>query len=133
MTTNPRRWPRSILAVVAGLIAGAVLSLATDLALHAAGIFPALGERMDSQLLLLAAAYRGVYNVSGCYLAALLAPDRPMAHALVLGAIGLVLNAVGTGVMWDKGPAWYPLSGVVLALPYAWIGGRLRQRQTAAV
>ena len=27
--------------------------------------------------------------------------------------------------MWDYGPAWYPLSLIILSLPYAWLGGRL--------
>jgi hypothetical protein len=56
-----------------------------------------------------------------------------MRHSLVGGAIGLVLSIVGAAVTWNKGPAfgphWYPLALIVLALPTAWVGGMLRERQ----
>lgn len=97
--------------------------------LHAAGIFPALGQPMSDRLLLLATAYRTVYNIAGSYIAARLAPDRPMAHALWLGVVGLALCIVGAVVTWNKGPAfgphWYPVALIVLAIPCAWAGGRL--------
>ena len=77
----------------------------------------------------LATAYRIVISVAGCYIAARLAPDRPMGHALVLGVIGVVISAIGAAVTWNKGPAfgphWYPLLLIVVAMPCAWIGGKL--------
>ncbi len=46
----PRRILRRIGAVFAGLLAGAILSIGTDIALHASGVFPPLGQPMaDSQ------------------------------------------------------------------------------------
>lgn len=40
--------------------------------------------------------YRTVYNIAGCYIAARLAPDRPMAHSLALGIVGLVVSTAGS-------------------------------------
>lgn len=128
-TGAPRRLGRSIGAVVAGIVAGIILSLGTDALLHLAGVFPALGQPMGDRLLLLATAYRTVYNIAGSYIAALLAPDRPMMHALALGVVGLFLCIVGAVVTWNRGPAfgphWYPLALVALAMPCAWAGGKL--------
>jgi hypothetical protein len=131
---NSRTW-KSIGAVVAGFLAGAVLSVATDVVLHALGVYPPWGQSMTGyeSALLLATAYRTVFGVLGAYIAARLAPDHPMYHALWLGAIGLAVSIVGTAVTWNKGPAfgphWYPLALVVLALPQSWLGGKLREKQ----
>jgi hypothetical protein len=126
---------KSIGAVLAGMLAGIILTIATDIVLHAMGVFPPWGQSMvgfDGPLLL-ATAYRTVYGVAGSYIAARLAPDRPMLHALVLGAIGLAVSILGAVVTWNKGPAfgphWYPLALVVLAMPQSWAGGRLYEMQ----
>jgi hypothetical protein len=121
---------RSIGAVIAGMLAIIVLSIGTDVVLHLAGVFPPWGQSVADALLLLATVYRTVYGIAGGYITAGLAPDRPMQHALVLGAIGLAVCIVGAVVTWNKGPAfgphWYPLALVVLAMPQCWAGGRLR-------
>jgi hypothetical protein len=131
--TRPRRRWRSIGAVVAGLLAIVVLSTATDMVLHATGVFPPFGQPMAGALFLLATAYRIVYGVAGCYLAARLAPDRPMQHALALGVVGLVVSIAGAVATWNRGPEfgpkWYPLAVIAIALPCAWAGGRLRLMQ----
>jgi hypothetical protein len=135
-THRPRRIGRSIGAVVAGFVAVVILSLGTDLMLHAAGIFPALGQPMSDALFLLATVYRTVYGIAGSYITARLAPDRPMQHALAGGVVGLALSVVGAVVTWNKGPAfgphWYPLALIVTAMPCAWAGGRLRMMQLRA-
>jgi len=134
MTANDigRRPLRTSLALFTGFAVIVVLSTVTDLALHAGHVFPAEGQPMATPLWVLALAYRSVFAVLGCWLAARLAPSRPMAHALTLGAIGVVLSALGTAATWDKGPGfgpkWYPLSLVVTSLPLAWLGGRLERR-----
>jgi hypothetical protein len=130
-TNSRRRIGRSIGAVLAGLLTVVILSLGTDLALHAAGIFPALGDRMSDTLFVLATAYRTVYAVLGGYVTARLAPNRPMQHALLGGLIGLALGALGAIVTWNRalGPHWYPLALIVTAVPTAWLGGKLRLTQ----
>lgn len=72
---------RRIGAVVAGFLATCILSIATDLVLHAAGVFPPWGQPMSNALFLLATAYRILYTIAGGYITARLAPDRPMAHS----------------------------------------------------
>jgi hypothetical protein len=124
-TPRPRRLLRSIGALLAGFLAIVILSTATDLALHATGVYPPMNERMSDKLFALATAYRIVFGIAGCYLAARLAPDRPMKHALILGVVGLVLSIAGAAAMWDAGPAWYSLAIIAIALPCAWIGGRV--------
>ena len=134
-TEHPRRLGRSIGAVLAGMFVGIVLTLATDIVLHVAGVFPPWGQSMVGfdAALLLATVYRTVYGVGGSYLIARLAPDRPMQHALVGGVVGLAVSIVGAAVTWNRGPAfgphWYPLALIVLAMPQAWVGGKLRLMQ----
>jgi len=127
---------KSIRAVVAGAVVAVALSIGTDLLLHKAGVCPALGQVMSDPLLLFATAYRAVYGVLGSYVSARLAPNRPMMHALVLGAIGLAVSILGTVVTWNRtaefGPHWYPLALVVLAMPQAWLGGKIREMQAGA-
>ena len=128
-THRPSRIGRSIGAVLAGFVTVVVLSIGTDAVMHASGVFPALGQPMVTALWLLATAYRAVYAVAGSYLAARLAPDRPMWHALALGAVGLVVSTVGVVATWNQGPEfgpkWYPLGLVASAIPFSWMGGRL--------
>jgi peptidoglycan/LPS O-acetylase OafA/YrhL len=131
-TQPPRRLLRSVGAIVAGFFATFVLSIATDLALHAAGVFPPWGQPMSDGLFVLATTYRIIYTLAGGYITARLAPGRPMGHALALGIIGSFAAIAGTVATWDKGPEfgpkWYPLALVVTALPCVWLGGKLAQR-----
>jgi hypothetical protein len=87
----------------------------------------------ESELNLLALAYRVVYAAAGGYLTARFAPHSPMRHALVLGTIGTVLAAAGAFAMIPKnlGPAWYPIALAVTALPTSWLGAVLFQRQAS--
>ena len=128
--SSPKRIGRSILAVAVGFIVVVVLSIGSDEALRAAGIFPALGHPMSNPLFLLATVYRTLYGVLGGYVTARLAPQKPMNHALVGGAIGFVLSIAGAAMAWNRpefGPHWYPLALVITALPSAWLGGKLAE------
>jgi hypothetical protein len=120
---------RSIGAVLAGFVVVVILSLGTDLALRAAGILPPFDQRLPDALVLLATAYRTIYSIAGSYIAARLAPSRPMGHALALGVLGLIASTAGAIATWNGGPAyqpkWYPLALIALALPGAWVGGKL--------
>jgi hypothetical protein len=122
---------RSILALLAGMLTAIILSLGTDLGLHAVGLTPALGQPMSDRWLMLATTYRTLYGVIASYIVARLAPNRPLQHALVAGFIGLAVSIFGAVVTWNKGlgPHWYPLSLIVLAVPPAWVGGKLREMQ----
>src|SRR5262245_61458879 len=99
---------RSFGAVFAGLVLIFVLSIGTDIVLHAAGIFPPLGQPFSDRLCLLATVYRTVYAVIGCYVTAQLAPNRPMQHALALGLVGVLFSTAGAVATWNRGPAFGP-------------------------
>jgi hypothetical protein len=124
---------RSIAAIFAGALAVIVLSLSTDVALNRLGMIPSLGQPLSDRMLLFATIYRTAYGIAGGYITARLAPDRPMRHALILGTLGLIASIAGVVATWNKEPVigheWYPLALVVLALPPAWAGGRLREMQ----
>jgi hypothetical protein len=131
MSGAPRRTGRSVVAIVAGFLATAALSLATDQALHASGVYPPWGETMSDGLFGLATAYRVAFTVLGGWIAARLAPSRPLAHAVVLGLIGTVAAAAGAAATWNRpelGPRWYPLALLVTGFPCVWLGGWLRTR-----
>jgi hypothetical protein len=125
----PHRRPgRSAAALLAAFFATVFLSLGTDQVLHVLQVYPPWGEPMhEPGLNLLALSYRLVFGVLGGYIAARLAPDRPMRHALILGAVGTVLSLLGVvaASTRDLGPMWYPISLVVTALPCSWLGGTL--------
>jgi hypothetical protein len=130
-----RRIGRSIVALLTGMIAGIALSLSTDVLLHAIHVFPPWGASMTGYdaTLLLATIYRTIYGVLGSYIAARLAPNRPMLHAMILGVLGFAVSILGAVATWNGGPAfgphWYPVALVVLALPTAWVGGKIRLTQ----
>jgi hypothetical protein len=126
---SERRTGRTVGALVAGLVVGLVLTLGTDAVLHVTNVFPPYGQPASNGPLALATFYRFIYGAIGSYVAARLAPNRPMWHAMVLGVLGLIVSAIGAVVTWNReaefGPHWYPVALVVLALPAAWIGGKL--------
>ena len=136
-TNQPRRLGRSIVAIVAGLLVIFVLSLGTDVVLHATGVYPPWFQYMPDSLFVVATAYRAVYSILGAYLTARLAPNRPMQHALILGVIGVVLSTLGAIGTWNKGPEfgprWYPLALIALSLPLSWLGAKLRLMQLRVV
>jgi len=126
-------WLASIGAVVAGLAVTAGGATLTDLAMHAAGIFPAAPEVMSDPLFALASAYRAAFTVAGGYATARLAPDRPMRHAWILAGIGLAAGLAGVVAYYVAGggrlgPAWYALSLPLEAIPCVWLGARIALR-----
>jgi hypothetical protein len=128
-----RRIGRSILALLAGFIIGAALSLGTDEILHLTHVFPPWGQPVSDPPLMLATAYRIVYGILASYIIARLAPSRPMLHAMIGGCIGLVVSTAGAVATWNAGPAfgnhWYPVALIVTALPTAWVGAKIRLAQ----
>jgi hypothetical protein len=118
--------------VFGGFFATFILSIGTDILLHAAGVFPPWGQPMSNALFVSATAYRTIYTVAGGYITARLAANKPMGHVWTLGVIGLLAAIAGTVATWNKGPEfgpkWYPVALVVLAIPSVWLGGKLAQR-----
>jgi hypothetical protein len=124
---------RSIGAVFVGMLVIALLDNGIDFVMHTSGVYPPVGLTMADGLFLVALAYRTIDGILGCYVAARLAPHSPRRHALALGSIGVVLSSLGVVATWnggpELGPLWYPLVLVAIALPCAWIGGTLAERQ----
>lgn len=118
---------RSIGAVIAGFAVITVLSTAADTVLENAGVLPedTLPLVGDDLLLGGVLGYRAAFSLAGCYLAARLAPSRPMWHALALGVAGVVLSALGSVAMSDSQPVWFGVVLTLMALPVAWLGGKL--------
>ena len=100
--------------------------MGTDFGLHAIGLAPSLKERWPNHLLLLATLYRSIYGILGSYVVRL-APNRPMGHSLLAGALGLVLSSLGAAAAWSTtvGEHWYPVVLALTSLPTAWIGAKL--------
>src|SRR5258705_11850762 len=109
-----RRILRRIGAVLAGLVVVFILDLGIDSIVHATGVYPPWFQPMSTSLWLLAIGYRTIDGITGGYIAARLAPNRPVAHALVLGLLGLPLSTAGVVGTWNKrpefGPKWYSLT-----------------------
>ena len=124
---------KSIGAVLAGLIFIFLTHSGVDLILETLGIFTPTTQRFDTPWMLVTAmTYRTILSIAGCFVTGILAPSRPMLHALVLGFIGLALTTAGAVVLipMDLGPAWYPIALAVVSVPCAWIGGVLAERRT---
>jgi len=126
--TGNKQTLRRIGAVFGGLVAIFVLSTAVDVVLHVTGFYPPWTEPINDLQAGVATAYRIVISIFGCWLAARLAPDQPMKHAIALGIVGVILSLIGALATWNAhlGPQWYALVLVAVSLPCAWLGGRLR-------
>ena len=122
---------KSIGAVLAGLIFIFVTHTGVDRILEASSIFPPPEQGLHTTwMLVLATTYRIVLSIVGCYIAARLAPSRPVAHALVLGSIGVIgsLAGLSMAISQNLSPLWYPIGLAILSLPSAWVGGKLAER-----
>ena len=130
-TTTSAAWRilRSTGAVLTGFFSVALLSLGTDVLLHALDVYTPWGEPMrDPGSNLLALSYRILYTVAGGYLTAALAPHSPMRHVIVLGVLGFVAGSAGAVAaitVADLGPDWYPIALALSAFPSVWFGGRV--------
>ncbi len=125
---------KSVGAIVAGFFVGGALSVGTDALLETLKIFPPLNEGFFVPwMIVLAIVYRSTYNVLGCYIAATLAPEKPMLHVMIIGVVGLCLTIVGTITHADKGPLWYGITLAVLTIPCAWLGAKLQMRSHKAL
>lgn len=125
---------RSIGAILAGIATGAILSIATDLFMEKVGfMYTDPFDRNPAWLIAGVILYRTVFNILGSFVTARLAPARPMLHVMILGSAGFIASVVGTIVMWHIPPHWYPITLDVLALPSAWLGGKLATRNLSTL
>ncbi|MEP6492081.1 MAG: hypothetical protein ABJF01_05355 [bacterium] len=126
--TPSRAVLRSIAAVAAAFVAMAIMTLIVDQILHWLGVFPPWGQISYEPIpYAVAVGYRTLFGVGGGFVAARLAPRAPLRHALSLGWVGVVFGVAGVvaAVTRDLGPVWYPIVLLAVALPAAWVGGKL--------
>lgn len=118
----------SVRAIVIGFFFIGGLSFAADVVVRKFVPTAFVGGRTDSiPILILTLVYVAMFAIVGSYTTAHLAPRNPMKHAVVLGVLGLIFTTIGTIVVWSSAPAWYHVTSLALVMPYAWIGGRLRE------
>ena len=122
---------RSVLVVLGGFVLIGALAFPTGKLFQATwpSQFQANGTPSTTPMMLVQLLYVGLYATFGCWLTARLAPSRPMLHALVLGALGLVLNVSSALALRDTAPAWYWVAGVGTTVLWAWLGGRIAEAQ----
>lgn len=123
---------KSIGAVFAGFLVIVILSVGTDAVLKAAGVLPYDHLFVSTGLILGVIFYRAVFSLIGCYFTAKLAPKSPMKHALALGVLGVIVSAMGAVMAADLGPVWYGWTLAIIALPIAWLGGKLYEIRSRA-
>ncbi len=141
MTDSPNATPaqpallRHIVPVVVGGAVILMLTIVTDNWLASRGMLPTAGTVPTVAAMLLVTAYRGLFTIVGCHMAARLAPaGQPrIRYALALGALLLVLNVVGARSNSGLFPTWYVLVNLALPIPWAIIGGGTAARVMAAV
>jgi hypothetical protein len=136
-----KRWAAGAAAVAAGFVVTAAASIATDMLMHATGLFSSSPRDMSTMMFASAAGYRAVFTAAAGYITARLAPSRPMRHVWALAAIGLAARLGSLAAYYQTaegnlGPAWYAFSIVAEAIPCVRFGGWLaasRQTEQALV
>jgi hypothetical protein len=118
---NP--WVRSVLAVVGGFAAMAVIVIAvTPLAMKAMRVEIA---RPTRSYMVVNLAYSFTAALAGGYLAALIAGRAPIGHGVALAVFMLVMSGVSAKQSWGQQPKWYvavlSLGGPVFCMLGAWL------------
>lgn len=134
---------RSVLAVVAGVVAGSVVNLILirvggAIVPHPEGVNPASLEsirenihRFPVALLLSTFAAHAIGTLVGAAVAARLSPSRGLVQAMIVGAWFLIAGIVMIVLIPDT-PRWFAALEIIAGyLPMAWIGWRLGTRSTA--
>lgn len=134
---NTGRVRRSIFgsagAIVAGWLLIIVLAVMVDSSLQYFGVLPVTGhQKFADWQSVLALTYHLAFVATGGYVAARLAPVRPIGHAVALGIIGLLMSIAGQIAIigGDLAPRWYGWALIILAVPTTSFGGWLYARQS---
>lgn len=124
---------RSLVAVLVGFFLIGALASGGEVLVRqlVPSAYDPAGRMTSLPLLALTQAYVALFAITGCYVCARLAPHHPLRHAMILGVLGLLFNLYGSYVRWTDVPAWFHAVGLGLTLPYAYIGGWLREREVA--
>lgn len=122
---------RSIGAISAGFISGAILSIGTDFILDNLGVMSMENFKQTSLIVVfIVIIYRFVFNMIGSYLTAGLAPGNPMKHVIIIGVIGTIFGISGSIAMWDNAIPLYNIAIILISFPSAWLGGQIFIKKT---
>jgi hypothetical protein len=117
---------KSIGVVLLALVIVFALSHLTDVILEKTGSMKIPFAENPLWLMLFVTIYRTLYVAIGGYVIAAFAPSRPMRLLTVYAAIGFALGTLGAIAMWHEPPHWYPVALIILGVPAALVGGKLR-------
>lgn len=121
---------RLILAIVAAILINGILATAIDHIFHSTGVYPPYGQAyFDTDLYLLALAYRFIITIFAAYITAMIAKSQAKKALWISGSLGAALWLVGTIAMYGMGPTWYGIVGAVTAIPLVLYGGKLYERR----
>jgi hypothetical protein len=129
---------RGVLAVVVGFIVASAVMMCVEF-VNGHVLYPGLGQAAagltdrEAVRQVMAAAPTGAFlvvlagwilgSVAGGYVAAKITAVAPMRHAIITGAL-LMLAGIANNLMLAP-PTWFWISLVVF-LPSAWLGGKMR-------
>lgn len=126
---------RSIAAIVAGIAVLAALSFAIEAATDALmmRLFPRAFPNTDAlnrsfQAHLVMFAYTFVSIVAGGYVTAWISRHAPVRDAVIMGVIEALMTAWLMTTGFHEAPLYSWITGIVVCIPAAWIGGVLRVR-----
>ncbi len=119
---------RNILSVLAGFAVWTVLWLTSNAAMAAAvpSAFAADGSTNSAGMLVLLLVFSVVFSIVAGYLCAMLARQKPMRLAWILGVLLLVVGIVVQLQFWDVMPLWYHLIFLALLLPATLFGAKIQ-------
>lgn len=72
---------------------------------------------------MLSALCAEICNMAGGYIAAQLAPQKPLTHAFIVGSTVVVMATYVAVVLCAREPFWYHFATIILALPTTMAGG----------
>lgn len=131
---------RSLLAILAGLLVLTVASfaieaLADPLLLH---LFPralsdAAALRISVPAHLVMFTYTAASVALGGYVTAWIAARAKIWHAVIMGAIEVLLTLWAMHAMPHQAPWWSWVAGMIFTIPAAWLGGVLQARRAEPV
>lgn len=118
---------RSIASILAGFTVWTVLWLTINQTLLAVASqhFTPEGTTDHAGVLLTVLIASVLFSVLAGWLTAKIARHKPIAHALGLGLLLLVVGLFMQVQYWNAVPVWYHLSFLALLVPAAMFGGRL--------
>lgn len=129
---------RSILGVLAGIVVLTIASFAIEAVADPImmRMFPnalpnhaALESNLPASIFLF--FYTSLCLVLGAYVAAWIAGRAPVRHAIIMGAVEVVLTFMAM-VHFTSLPKRNFIVSMIFTIPVAWLGGALRARQIAS-